>query len=89
MTWADFYLVCFALGFAFSLLSFLLGGVHWHLPFHAHLQAAHGVHSGLVNLLFIASAHPATSTQSGGLGNTHQFHTQVALSGTRLLESFL
>jgi membrane protein implicated in regulation of membrane protease activity len=36
MTWADFYLICFAVGFAFSLLSFLLGGVHWHLPFHMH-----------------------------------------------------
>jgi hypothetical protein len=46
MTWADFYLVCFALGFAFSLLSFLLGGLHWHLPFHAHLHAGHGVHIG-------------------------------------------
>ena len=46
MTWADFYLICFALGFAFSLLSFLLGGLHWHLPFHAHLHAGHGVHAG-------------------------------------------
>ena len=52
MTWADFYLVCFALGFAFSLLSFLLGGLHWHLPFHAHLphlggpaiHVGHGMH---------------------------------------------
>ena len=46
MTWADCYLICFALGFAFSLLSFLLGGLHWHLPFHAHLHAGHGVHAG-------------------------------------------
>ena len=46
MTWADFYLVCFALGFAFSLLSFLLGGLRWHLPLHTHLHAGHGVHSG-------------------------------------------
>src|SRR5947209_20160511 len=36
MTWADFYLICFAIGFAFSFLSFVLGGVHWHLPFHIH-----------------------------------------------------
>jgi membrane protein implicated in regulation of membrane protease activity len=54
MTWAHFYLICFALGFAFSLLSFLLGGLDWHLPFHAHLppvgggsvHAGHGMHSG-------------------------------------------
>ena len=32
MTWANFYLLCFAFGFAFSLLSFLAGGLHWHLP---------------------------------------------------------
>ena len=31
MTWADFYLICFAVGFFFSLLSFLAGGLRWHL----------------------------------------------------------
>jgi len=36
ITWADVYLICFAVGFAFSLLSFFLGGIHWHLPFHWH-----------------------------------------------------
>jgi hypothetical protein len=41
MTWADFYLICFALGFLFSFFSFLLGGIHWHLPFDIHL--AHGI----------------------------------------------
>jgi membrane protein implicated in regulation of membrane protease activity len=46
MTWTDFYLVCFALGFVFSLLSFLLGGLHWHSPLHTHLHAGHGVHTG-------------------------------------------
>lgn len=47
MTLADFYLICFAVGFAFSFLSFFLGGVHWHLPFHLHLpfEAPH-VHVG-------------------------------------------
>jgi membrane protein implicated in regulation of membrane protease activity len=24
----------------------MLGGLHWHLPFHAHLHAGHGVHDG-------------------------------------------
>jgi hypothetical protein len=52
MTWANFYLLCFALGFAFSLLSFVLGGIRWHLPHglgHAHVHvlphvpAGHGV----------------------------------------------
>ena len=37
-TWADFYLICFAVGFCFSCLSFLLGGARFgrvHLP-HMH-----------------------------------------------------
>ena len=47
MTWADFYLICFAVGFAFSVLSFLLGGHHWHLPFHFHLHGGGPVvHTG-------------------------------------------
>jgi membrane protein implicated in regulation of membrane protease activity len=47
MTLAAFYLICFAVGFAFSFLSFFLGGIHWHLPFHLHLpfEAPH-VHVG-------------------------------------------
>jgi membrane protein implicated in regulation of membrane protease activity len=45
MTWADFYLVCFAIGFTFSLFSFLLGGLHWHLP-HG---LGHGGHAGPVS----------------------------------------
>jgi hypothetical protein len=38
MTWADFYLICFAVGFAFSVLMFLAGGLHWHLPHLPHLH---------------------------------------------------
>jgi hypothetical protein len=49
MTWSDFYLICFAVGFCFSFFSFIFGGSRFgkmHLPhFHghgAHLPAAHG-----------------------------------------------
>jgi membrane protein implicated in regulation of membrane protease activity len=31
MTWSDFYLICFAVGFLLSAVSFLLGGLHGHL----------------------------------------------------------
>jgi len=31
MTWADFYLICFVVGFLLSAVSFLLGGLHGHL----------------------------------------------------------
>src|SRR5215469_11572629 len=42
MTWADFYLTCFAAGFAFSFLSFLMGGTRGrlHLPHFPHGHAA-------------------------------------------------
>jgi membrane protein implicated in regulation of membrane protease activity len=46
MNWADFYLICFAVGFLFSFLSFLLGGVHWHLPFDIHVGDGSHVHVG-------------------------------------------
>lgn len=40
MTWADFYLICFAVGFCFSFFSFIFGGSRFgklHLPhFHGH-----------------------------------------------------
>jgi membrane protein implicated in regulation of membrane protease activity len=31
MTWADFYLICFAVGFLLSAISFIAGGLRWHL----------------------------------------------------------
>lgn len=62
MTWSDTYLGCFFVGFSLSLLSFLAGAVHIHLPFKMHLpfhnwhighhggagvaQGAHGSHAG-------------------------------------------
>ncbi len=49
MTWSDFYLICFAVGFCFSFFSFIFGGSRFgklHLPhFHSHaghLPVAHG-----------------------------------------------
>jgi hypothetical protein len=43
VTWSDFYLGCFILGFGLSLLSLLAGSVHLHLP---HLHMHHGIHMG-------------------------------------------
>jgi len=50
MTWSDFYLICFAVGFCFSFFSFVFGSSRFgklHLPhFHGHgvghLPAVHG-----------------------------------------------
>jgi membrane protein implicated in regulation of membrane protease activity len=41
MTWSDFYLICFLVGFGLSALAFLAGSVHLHLP---HLHFDHGIH---------------------------------------------
>jgi len=43
MTWADFYLICFLLGLALSLLSVLTGSAHVHLP-HVHVPHVHVPH---------------------------------------------
>ena len=63
VTWADFYLICFAVGFCFSFFSFLFGGSRMgrlHLPhFHGHAGSAH-----------LPSAHaPATSGQPPIVGS--------------------
>jgi hypothetical protein len=44
MTWSDFYLTCFLLGFALSLLSALSGISHLHLP-HVHFHGVPHVHA--------------------------------------------
>jgi membrane protein implicated in regulation of membrane protease activity len=43
MTWTDFYLICFLLGLALSLLSVLTGSTHVHLP-HVHVPHVHAPH---------------------------------------------
>ena len=47
MNWEIFYLVCFVVGFAFTVISFLSGTLHLHLPGHGHFHLGHGAgHSG-------------------------------------------
>ena len=45
MTWSDFYLLCFLVGFSLSVLSFLAGAIHIRLPFRLHLPSYGGHHS--------------------------------------------
>ncbi len=79
-TWADFYLICFAVGFCFSLFSFVFGGARFgrlHLPhFHGHvphLPVGHGagahvptVHSGAGPAPAATHAHAGTQAADGG-----------------------
>ncbi len=37
MSWSDFYLLSFLIGFSLSALSFLAGAVHLHLPIRLHM----------------------------------------------------
>ena len=68
MTWSDFYLICFAVGFCFSFFSFVFGSSRFgklHLPhFHSagHLPVAHGP---------ILHGDVAHAPASAGHGATH------------------
>jgi membrane protein implicated in regulation of membrane protease activity len=45
VSWSDFYLLCFLIGFSLTVISFLAGAVHLHLPFKAHVSwHGHGIH---------------------------------------------
>lgn len=47
LSWSDFYLLCFLIGFSLSVISFLAGAVHLHLPFKMHLHwHGHATHHG-------------------------------------------
>jgi hypothetical protein len=76
MTWADFYLICFAVGFCFSFFSFVFGGARagrLHLPhFHGHVGSAH------LPSADVPSAHgPVTAGHSPVAGNPHAGSTQT------------
>ena len=75
MSWSDFYLLCFLIGFSLSVVSFLAGAVHlhlpvkWHLPFHVgHHGAGGGVRGGGHISWFNASSVLAFLAWFGGTG---------------------
>lgn len=47
MSWSDFYLICFLVGFSLSVICFLAGAVHLHLPFKMHFPFHGGHHAGI------------------------------------------
>jgi len=68
--WADFYLICFAIGFCLSFFSFVFGGARTgrlHLPhFHGHTGAAHLHAAG------VPAAHgPSTAGHAPLAGDGH------------------
>ena len=77
MTWANFYLICFTVGFTLSLLSFLAGALNLHLPglghHHIHIHLPHFDHAGHLHLPHMhldgGGAHAAggAHVESGGI----------------------
>ena len=66
MTWSDFFLICFIVGFVLSLLSFLAGALH--LPVHYYgLGHLFGHHGGGHGMAHGAAGHtvPAGAAASG------------------------
>ena len=91
MTWSDFYLICFAVGFCFSFFSFLFGGTRFgrlHLP-HVHGHTAHlpAVH-GPVGHAAAAGGHAPTAGAAQGSG-AHQQHSSVSPFNPPVMAAFL
>jgi membrane protein implicated in regulation of membrane protease activity len=70
MTWADFYLICFAGGFFFSLLSFLAGGMRWHLHL-PHFSHVYGATPPVVAGHGAPAGHSAAAAGSAGEAVSH------------------
>jgi membrane protein implicated in regulation of membrane protease activity len=90
MTWADFYLICFAVGFLLSAISFVAGGLrlHVHLPHLPHAGglghvaggsgAAGAIGSGHVAHAPITQGHAAPSVKGGAGISPFNFITLTA-----------
>jgi len=81
MTWSDFYLICFAIGFCFSFFSFVFGSARMgrlHLPhFHGHAGHLPTVHNPLAHgpvahapAAGQAAGHPLAGQAQGSLRAT-------------------
>jgi hypothetical protein len=66
MTWSDFYLICFAVGFCLSFFSFVFGGARsgrLHLPhFHGHVAGGHMPSTSLPAAHAPVAAHASAGT---------------------------
>lgn len=75
MTWADFYLICFAVGIIFSVVSVIGGGSrsHMHMPHfsHGHVGLPHAASGGLARAA-------GRGTNSAGIAAAFNFVTLTA-----------
>lgn len=78
MTWADFYLICFAVGFLLSAFSFIAGGLHWHLPHGGgHVPVGH-VPAGNGGAAHAPAGNGGTKAGQGGEVSPFNFITLTA-----------
>src|SRR5277367_1567892 len=76
MSWSDFYLFCFIVGFLLSLFSFLAGAVHIHLPFKLHFPF-HGAQHGAGGH---AHGGAARGAGKGSAGHVSWFNASTAMA---------
>jgi membrane protein implicated in regulation of membrane protease activity len=88
MTWADFYLICFAVGFSFSLLSFLAGGLRWHLHL-PHVSHVHGAPHAVLGHGTGPAAHPPAGLDSAGAPATRGQTAHISPFNLVTLTAFL
>jgi len=84
MTFADFYLICFVVGFALSLLSFVFSGLHWHLPVKWHF---HGV--GTHHVTGLAAKGAPCAPHTGHAGASSSGHGIASWLNPPVLFAFL
>jgi membrane protein implicated in regulation of membrane protease activity len=85
MTWSDFYLTCFAVGFLLSAISFLAGGIRWqlHLPHFPHAGGHLGAgHAGAGHAPTAANGNAAAGAHTG-------YHAPVSPFNFITLTAFL
>jgi membrane protein implicated in regulation of membrane protease activity len=80
MTWSDFYLTCFAVGFLLSAISFIAGGMRWqlHLPHFPH--AGGHVLGGHTMAGHAPVGHAPTAADGSAAAGAHAGHHPVAVS---------
>jgi hypothetical protein len=81
MTWADFYLICFAVGFCLSFFSFVFGGARTgrlHLPhFHGHVGGGNVGATHGAGVSAHSSVAPGNAAAAAGAAPNHA-HVQDA-----------
>jgi len=78
MTWSDFYLVCFLVGFGLSALALLAGSVHLHIP---HLHVHQGLH--------LPHAHGGGMARGGSVARGSHHATELSWFNFGTIAAFL